>query len=78
MKNAHSSFLPKVDSLGTLRENWINKVRHTPYRTKNEDQFFRGEVYKEYNYSLFTHVADWNRTSKFFLIFYASPAPFLT
>ena len=48
MKNAHSSFLPKVDSLGTLRENWINKVRHTPYRTKNEDQFFRGEVFIHY------------------------------
>ena len=68
----------KIGSLRTLKENWINRVRHTPYRAKNEDQFFRGEVYKECNYSLFTHVADWNRTSKFFLIFYASPAPFLT
>ena len=56
--------LIKVDSLGTLRENWINKVRHTPYRTKNEDQFFRGEVYKECNYSLFTHVADWKENIK--------------
>ena len=46
--------LIKIGSLRTLKENWINKVRDTPNRTKNKDQFFRGEVYKEYNYSLFT------------------------
>ena len=58
--------LIKIGSLRTLKENWINRVRHTPNRTKNKDQFFR-EVYKEYNYSLFTHVADSNRTSKLWI-----------
>ena len=37
--------LIKIGSLRTLMENWINKVRHTPYRAKNEDQFFRGAEY---------------------------------
>ena len=32
--------LIKIGTLRTLMENWINKVRHTPYRAKNEDQFF--------------------------------------
>ena len=37
--------LIKIGSLSTLKENWINRVRHTPYRTKNEDQFFHGAEY---------------------------------
>ena len=35
----------KIGSLRTLKENWINSVRHNPYRTQNEDQFFRGAEY---------------------------------
>ena len=37
--------LIKIGSLRTLKENWINRVRHTPYRAKNEDQFFREAEY---------------------------------